>query len=210
VNRKKSMTANLGIAGVLLFVATTIVAGFLYPGYSHVKQLISESYAIGTPYGVSLRYLGFLPSGILIFLFSCLAIKELPSSTLTRAGFWSIGICYGFATVVVSIFPCDEGCNPEMLNPGIAQVIHNFTGMLTYLFVPFAVLLLGITSLKWPHGKFIGIAGLLCGSISIIFVGRLSADLNGPLAGLNQRIAEGAILSWIICCAVYLRQKEEK
>ena len=114
-------TAWFGISGVVLFVATTVVGAMLFPGYSHVSQLISESYAIDTAYSLQLRLLGFMPAGICIAVFAFTAIKVLPKNALTKTAFLGIGIFYGLATVVVSIFPCDKGCNKEL----ITQAFHN-------------------------------------------------------------------------------------
>ena len=88
-----------GLLGVIFFVSATILAGLQFSNYSHLSQLISESYAIGTPYGVQLRYLGFIPSGIFITAFAFIAIKNVPKSTLTQIGFLGIGIFYGIATI---------------------------------------------------------------------------------------------------------------
>lgn len=55
-----------------LFTFTIIIAGYLYPDYSHISQFISESNAINAKYGFYLRWLGFIPSGIFFceFFFS--------------------------------------------------------------------------------------------------------------------------------------------
>lgn len=192
-----------GILGVFCFVITTLLAGLQFPDYSHLSQLISESYAIDTPYGRYLRFLGFLPSGLFIAVFSFLAIKALPKSLVTQVGFWGMGIFYGLATVLVSFFPCDQGCNPEMIDPSLSQIIHNLTGFLTYMIVPFSLLLLGIAARKWTNGQYLSNAGIICGLIAIIFVGILTSDLHGKFAGLYQRIIEGSILFWISLCAFY-------
>jgi hypothetical protein len=126
---KKTPLFGLGMLGVLCFVISTIWAGRQVPGYSHISQLISESYAIDTPFGPYFRFLGFLPSGIFIAIFSFLAIGKLPNALATKIGFWGLGIFYGLGTVVVSIFPCDHGCNPELIDPSLSQVIHNLTGV---------------------------------------------------------------------------------
>jgi Protein of unknown function (DUF998) len=193
-----------GLSGVVFFVAATILGGMQWPGYSHTSQLISESYAIGTPYGIYLRYLGFLPAGLFIAAFAWLAIKALPKSTLTKMGFSGVGIFYGLATVLVSLFPCDKGCDKELVDPGISQVIHNLTGLLTYLVVPVSLIVVGIAARKWINGKNISWLGVAGGMIAMIFVGILSADLHSPLAGLYQRIIEGSILAWLLICSLYL------
>ncbi len=207
---KGKLAFGFGIFGVILFVIATILGGLQMFAYSHVKQLISESYAIGTPYGMQLRYYGFMPSGIFITCFSFLAIKSLPKSSLTKIGFLGIGIFYGLATVLVSLFPCDDGCNKEMLNPSLSQLIHNLSGFLTYLIVPVCLILLGLAAIKWVKGKFVSIVGILCGLTAVLFVGILSKDLKSNYAGLYQRIIEGAVLIWIIICAIYLKSIERR
>lgn len=198
--------SRFGLSGVLFFVLSTILGGLLFPGYSHKTQLISESYAIGTAYGLHLRYIGFLPSGIFFAAFAFFATRAIPASKLGKWGFYSLGIFYGIATIIVSFFPCDTGCNPELIDPSISQLIHNLTGLLTYLIVPLSLVLIGIAAQKWPGGKLVSYAGILCGLIALFFVGTLSSDMETDYAGLYQRIIEGSILLWITLCSFYLRK----
>lgn len=202
-------TSWLGIAGVTFFISATILGGLQLPGYSHISQLISESYAIDTPYGLQLRYFGFLPSGVFIALFAFFAARILPKSFFTNASFAGIGIFYGVATIVVSLFPCDKGCNKQLVDPSLSQLIHNLTGLLTYIIVPVSLLILGIVARKWLNGKYVSYAGIICGLITIAFVGVLSADLDTPLAGFYQRIIEGSVLAWILICSFYLRSLQK-
>ena len=200
-----------GLLGVIFFVSATILAGLQFSNYSHLSQLISESYAIGTPYGVQLRYLGFIPSGIFITAFAFIAIKNVPKSTLTQIGFLGIGIFYGIATIIVSLFPCDEGCDKELVDPSLSQLIHNLTGLLTYIIVPISLIIIGVSARKWPNNKYVSHVGIVCGLTSVLFVGMLSSDLQSKFAGLYQRIIEGSILTFIITCSIYFRtlQKSE-
>lgn len=201
--------SRFGFLGVLFFVLSTIFAGFLFPGYSHTAQLISESYALGTAYGFHLRYFGFLPSGIFLAAFAFFAIRSIPQSKLGKWGFYGLGIFYGIATIIVSLFPCDTGCNPELIDPSISQLIHNQTGLLTYLIVPLSLVILGIAAHKWPGGKLVSYAGILCGLIALFFVGTLSSEIESDFAGLYQRIIEGSILLWITLCSFYLSKKNQ-
>ena len=195
-----------GISGVLLFILSTVLGGFQFSSYSHISQLISESYAIDTPYGIYLRFFGFIPSGLFIALFSFYALKFIPKSTLSKIGFYGIGIFYGFSTVLVSLFPCDEGCNKELIDPSSAQLIHNLSGLLTYMIVPICLILIGFASKKWTDGKLVSTSGFICGILSILFVVILSADLKSEFAGLYQRIIEGSVLFWIAACSFYFRK----
>jgi hypothetical protein len=122
-------------------------------------------------------------------------------------GFAGIGIFYGLATVIVSLFPCDAGCGNEFASPSLSQLIHNLSGLLTYMIVPLSLILLGIAARRWANGRSISILAFVCGIIAILFVGVLSPALHSPFAGLFQRIIEGSILLWILACAIYLGKK---
>ena len=194
-----------GLLGVFFFISSAILGGLQFPTFSHISQLISESYAIGTPYGIQLRYLGYLPSGIFIASFSFYAFKALPKSNFSKFGFVGIGIFYGISTITVSFFPCDKGCGNEVNDPSLSQFIHNLTGLLTYLVVPISVLILGIESRKWANGKYLSYFGMALGLVAFLFFGVFSSDLQSNYIGLYQRIIEGSILTWIAACSLYFK-----
>ncbi|MBK9336324.1 MAG: DUF998 domain-containing protein [Lewinellaceae bacterium] len=192
-----------GFLGVVLFVATTILGGLQFQDYSHGTQFISESYAIGTPHGVALRFWGFLPSGLLLALFAFALKKVLRGSRLTNLGLMGVGVFYGIATVVVSIFPCDAGCNKEMIDPSAAQLIHNLTGMLTYLIVPPALLAIGVGLYQKQDHNFPALTSIACGVLSFLFVLLLISGTAAPYFGLVQRLIEGSILVWFVLVGWY-------
>lgn len=198
-----------GFLGVIFFVFTTFLAGLLLPNYSHFSQLISESYATGTPYGEYLRYLGFIPSGIFIATFAFFAVKGLPESRLTSFGFLGIGVFYGIATSIVGLFPCDEGCGSELVDPSLSQLVHNIMGSLTYMIVPLSLILVGVAARKWPASQYVFYAGIICGLSAVIFVGILSSNLESRFTGLYQRIVEGFILLFITICCIYFRSSQK-
>jgi hypothetical protein len=193
--------------GTLLFVASVILGGFLLESYNHLQQFISESYATGTPYGIYLRLFGYIPSGVLFLLFSFSALKHIQKTGLVKISLIGFGVFYGIGTIIVSIFPCDIGCNKEMINPSVSQFIHNFVGALTYLIVPVCIVLIGISARKWVNGKIISIISILCGLTAIGFTFQLSADPMSDYIGLYQRIIEGSILLWLIFFAYYIKNQ---
>jgi hypothetical protein len=193
-----------GSIGVALFIITTILAGLQFSDYSHISQFISESYAIDTPYGVPLRFLGFLPSGVLLTAFAFFAIPHFNKSTSIKLGFWGLGIFYGIATILVSIFPCDKGCNKELIDPSISQLIHNLTGLLTYLFVPLSLVLIGWGMRQDPKLKSIAYTAIGAGLICWLFIGILLSNPLTEYAGLFQRCIEGTILAWIGWCSIQI------
>lgn len=202
---KHKITFLIGIVGVSLFVISTILGGLLIENYSVMSQYISESYAIDTEYGKILRIIGYIPSGFLIALFCFLAVRYFQSSKQLKIGFYGIGVFYGLATIVVAIFPCDSGCNKELIDPSSSQLIHNFVGSLTYLFVPIFMILIG-SGLKKTSNKWFSLQSILLGALSILFVYMLVANPNSKFIGIYQRMVEMLFVMWIIFCALAIKK----
>ncbi len=203
MNNKRTFL--IGILGVSLFVISSIAGGLLIENYNILNQFISESFAIDTEYGIFLRIFGYIPSGILIALFCFLGARYFHPSKIIQIGFYGIGIFYGLATVIVGIFPCDSGCNKELIDPSSSQLIHNFVALLTYLFVPVFMILIGL-GLKKSHNNIFSLQSIVCGAISILFVLILVSNLNSEYIGLYQRIIESAFVIWIIFCAILIKK----
>lgn len=202
----KNFTSFIGILGACLFVLASIVGGLLIENYSLTTQFISETYAIDTEYGKILRIFGFIPSGILITVFCFLGFKYFQPSKLTKIGFYGLGIFYGFATVIVGLFPCDSGCNKEFLDPSISQIIHNLTGFLTYIFVPISIILIGIGLKRFPNYRRLSMQAIAYGILSILFVYLLFSGPNSEYNGVYQRIIEAVFIIWIITCAIEIKK----
>lgn len=194
-----------GILGTLFFVSATALGGVKFSDYNHIQQLISESYALGTPNGIYLRIFGFIPSGIFLTLFAYSAFRTLPKSKFSKLGFIGFGLFYSIATIIVSIFPCDEGCNKALINPSVSQLIHNLFGGLTYTITPLCLILIGIKARSWPNGKSISLASILCGISAFVFMVLFFINLNGNYVGLLQRCLEASLLAWVICCSFYIK-----
>ncbi|MAN60196.1 MAG: hypothetical protein CMC08_10210 [Flavobacteriaceae bacterium] len=196
----------VGILGVSLFAVSSILGGFLIKNYSIIGQYISELYAIDTEYGTLLRIFGIIPSGIFITVFCFLAVRYFQPSKLLKL-VYGIGIFYGLATVVVGIFPCDSGCNKELIDPSASQLIHNFVGLLTYLFVPVFMILIGIRLKKLSNYNTFSLQSIALGTIGIILVNVLVAKSNSGYIGLYQRMIELVFVMWILFCAVEIKDK---
>ena len=197
--------SNLGFIGVSLLIFTLIFGGLLIKNYDITNQFISESYAIDTKHGVSLRLLGYIPSGIIIALFCFLAEKYLDPKLVVKIGFYGIGIFYGLGTTVTGIFPCDSGCNKELINLSSSQIIHNIAALLMYLFVPFLIILIGLAIRKTRH-RF-SIQSTMLGLFSLIFVYLFGSELLGEYVGIYQRIIEIIFALWIIQCSVEIKKR---
>ncbi|MHC1703949.1 MAG: DUF998 domain-containing protein [Tenuifilaceae bacterium] len=198
-----------GILGVTLFGVASIIGGFQLNDYNPMSQYISETMAVDTPYGKALRYFGYIPSGILLTIFAFSAFKNFPNSNLTKVGFWGLGIFYGVATIIVGIFPCDKGCNKELIDPSTSQIIHNLTGLLTYIFVPISIIIIGISIRQLQNYKRLSKIAIICGLNCFVFISLLLTDPLTKYAGLYQRIIEGTFIIFIIACSIYIKNSKQ-
>lgn len=200
----------IGIFGVMFFGVASILGGFQFQSYDPISQYISETMAVDAPYGKSLRFFGCIPGGVLLTIFAFAAVKKFPESKLTKIGFWGLGVFYGIATIIVGIFPCDKGCNKELVDPSISQLIHNLAGLLTYIFVPISILIIGISLQKSKLYHSLSKTAIICGLICIVFVALLISDPLTNYAGLFQRIIEGTFMFWIIACSIVIKKDRKQ
>lgn len=194
-----------GILSVFFFIVAVLIGGFLQPEYSHASQLISELYATNTPYQDWIRYGGMIPAGLFFIMFSFFSWKILPKSKLASMGFFIIGFFYGFGTILVALFPCDEGCNSNVASASLSQLIHTLIGLTTYFTVIFGLIALSVSALEWYQSKQLAYIGFLCSFFYAVFSYYMFSDIASPYIGLFQRLVEGSVLFWIGCCAFYVR-----
>lgn len=199
-----------GILGSTLFVIASFVAGIIAENYNPVQQLISESMSADRPYSKEIRYFGYIPSGILLMIFALAAPVNMPQSRQIRLSFYGIALFYGLATILVGIFPCEAGCNKEMINPGMAQVIHNLSGLSTYIGTPICIVLIGFGLKKSNIRGRLSQVSILLGIISAFFVLILLSEPLSPYAGLIQRVIEGVFMLWIIACAISVKNHKNR
>lgn len=162
--------------------------------------------AIDAPYGWILRYFFYVPSGILIVLFSIFSIAKLPSSKLISIGLTGFAIFYGFGTIIVGFFPCDAGCNKEFIDPSVSQIIHNISGLLTYTLVPVFILMTGF---GFKGKSSFSNRSILTAILSIVFIVLMFSSPDSGYVGLVQRIIETLFISWIIGLAYLVMRTVE-
>lgn len=201
----RKLTVLFGVLGVVIFIVATIIGGYYFPGYSHLEQFISESYATGTANGFALRWYGFIPSGFLFMLFGFLTPLNFPKSSVLKMGFYGFAIFYGIGTILTGLFPCDFGCNTDIVNSTVSQLIHNISGALTYFVVPVCLLLISL-KLKTGISKYRFVNLLLALSLfTLLCLVIFMANYQMTYIGLIQRCIEGSILLWVIVLCINLK-----
>lgn len=197
------MLAKLAMVSALLVaawhVAMLVIGGATFPGYDHMSQFISEMGATGAPHSFEVSWYGFAPIGILIAAFAIFAWRAAPRSILFTLGL--IGIfMYAVGYVGTAVYPCDYGCRPE--NPTATHQMHLLFGLVSYLFAPVMLLLLGLAVRKWPKAGWLSVVGFI-GAIGA-FGGLMTFDPASPFIGLSQRVIEASVIGWIVACGLYL------
>jgi len=203
---KTKVLSYSGVIGAVLFIVTTIIGGSVFDGYSHISNYISESYAYGTTYGFWLRWLGYIPSGLFIALFSILAARKFKGHLLVVYGFIGFGILYGLFTSLVSVFPCDFGCNRDYGDASLSQVIHSVLSLFTYLLTPIMLFMIGVGFKRSIHHKVFSGLSIFLSFTALAFGLLFLTNANSSIAGLLQRITESIYLFWIMCISVFFNR----
>jgi len=175
------------------FLGTTVLASGADPGYSHLRQYISELGSVSAPHGVVVSWLGFFPAGLLLMLACAVAALTFRRTPLTLLGLACLA-WYAFGLVAGAVFPCDAGCRPD--DPSFSQLVHDFVAGTGYLIAPVAAFLLGSQALQWPGAMPAAIGAFLCGALIVLTLPGLDPDFGW--AGLSQRLIELYMAAWIL------------
>lgn len=192
-----SAVASLSIVSLM-----AVLAGGAVSGYSHLSQFISELGARGAPYEWPVRLLGFLPAGVFLLAFCYFAHKALPRSRATSIALLGFAI-YAAGYLVAAAFPCDLGCRPR--SPSASQIVHNIGGLAGYLLAPAFLFTLARQARSWPAAQALVLFGYLASGVAL--VGLLMLDPSSPVAGLGQRLLEGAVLVWAVASGQYISRR---
>jgi hypothetical membrane protein len=131
------MTRWLGrfaVGGVVLFVSGIVIAGFVYPDYSHIDQMISELGGVdaGRPWIQNANFVlfGLCATG--------LAIGLMFDAGKVFAGAVLLGVLGISGTIMEGIVNCDSGCEGKTTE----GAIHLMFGLVGFLSGVIALFLL--------------------------------------------------------------------
>lgn len=190
------------VIGYLLLVIMIVAGGAATPGYSHVADFISELGATGAPQARLVNWAGFLPIGICITTFAVAGAFVAPRGGLRYAGFFCL-VLFALGYIGAAFYPCDVGCRSAV--PSVSQMMHNLTGLVSYLGAPIGLILLGVSAKRWPGAAWLSPLAFVCAAISgVAFIVMLAET---PVGGLVQRVLEAAVAIWILACAFAIRRK---
>ncbi|HEX8704920.1 MAG TPA: DUF998 domain-containing protein [Myxococcaceae bacterium] len=192
MSRPRSIRLIVSIAA-LVTLGVPFVFSAMFPGYSHVRDYISELGAAGAPHASAVNLLTFLPTGLL-FIAATFSLKGvLPRRPVVTAGLALVSLA-GISYIGAAFVPCDAGCPATGTSQ---QGLHNLFGLAGYLGASIGLCLLGANSGSRTLGRLAIAAGVVA-VVGLFVMGVPEAE---PWRGLAQRIVECAIVGWMVLAA---------
>lgn len=190
-----------GVLGPVLFSTVVIVAASYRPGYSHIRQFISELGATGSENAALMNYAGFLLGGLLIASFGVSLLGKLPNNRTTRIASVLVSL-FGLGVAASGLVSCDIGC-PQ--GSGTTEnLVHNAIGPIAFLSLIAATLVLGIYWWYEHNGRVLASYSVCTGVASLLSLALLVASLEArEMTGLWQRILLGLLFCWCIVVALH-------
>jgi hypothetical protein len=191
-----------GILASLLYVATDILAGTLYSGYSFTGQAVSELFAIGAPTSHLVVPLFTLSSGLLALF----ALGVWSSSDHHRALRVMAVMIVGNAVnslVLWNVFPM----HMRGVEPTFTDTMHLVLAINP--FIPLSIGL-GVAAFKdWFRFYSVGTIVILVAAAAFAFMyaPQVGANQPTPWLGLTERIAQYGHQLWQAVLAIVLIQR---
>jgi len=179
-----------GFIASIWIVAGVAIAGYLYGGYSHTRQLCSELGAAGSPTEKISPVINNYPLGILFCIFGWFLIKNNVSLHVVVVG-WLV-VLHGVGTLIAGYFPMDA--DPYTKKPTRECEFHTLAGLLMLVTLVLApvIMLFGDMS---PNFKLFTVICLL---LFLAFMVKMVQEYkNRGRIGLYQRLSYGAQLLWL-------------
>ena len=181
----------LACIGALTFTVGIGVAGAMYPGYSHIDQMISE---LGGPDAThpEIQNLNFILFGITIVGLAVAISLRSGAVSIATVLFACLGI---FGTTTEGIIHCDSGC----LGKTSEGMAHNMSGLFGFVAGVAALLILARRWRNDPmwsaYARFTRICGLASLGGLLFFIGTGAAKATS-IDGLAQRTFAVPLLVW--------------
>lgn len=187
-----------GIAAPFVYMLLAIVGGILSPGYSHIKESVSELLIVGAPNKPLLNTL-LMIYGVLLCLYPIGLHRGINQGKGSKVGPACL-VVVGVVTIITVFFPQDPGGTPVTF----AGTVHIILVILMVIFSLIAYLAfwrrLKGDSLWAGYDRYTLITFILAiifGVGSVIFA-------NSPYIGLLERLSAVVIAQWIIVMSIKL------
>jgi hypothetical membrane protein len=195
--RVSMFLALLALVGIAVKFLTIAALHFLRPDVNPVLEPISN-YGVG-PYGFLLTVADI---GSVLATFALVFGLYLGIAPPGRSyvGLFLLGL-YGVSELLAGIFPIDVGGEATT-----AGTIHTIVGNISFFCLPIAAILLSLRMGKDEQWRSLGRPALALSIVVVLTVILTIAGFNlGIGFGVTQRVANVAVLVWMLVVALRLR-----
>lgn len=194
-----------GVVAPTLRLGFILVLGTLHPGYSQLRDFISELGADQAPFAALMNLAGTGLVGVLLAAFSVPLYNAHKPGRLALGGAGLLALS-GLAFIAVGLFPCDPGCS--LATPSGTMRLHLFAGMVAMGTQTAAPLAFGMRFLTKTGDRRHAAVSLVLGfvALSALFVlfGLRSVV---PFPGLAQKVYQVAADLWVFMSALYVLRR---
>lgn len=185
------------LLAVLVGVIPVLWFAHRRPGYSHIRQTVSELGETGARDQKKVAIFAFAPAGHTVWLFVAALAFSVPELA-EGSGLWLFAML-GAAYVAAAIFPCDPG-GPAW--GSWHNNLHNLLAALGYFGAAGGLIELGHAMEDIPALASIAKESQLAGQAA--FLGIFVLLFPSPVRGLIQRTIEAIFYAWMLLVAVVL------
>jgi hypothetical protein len=190
-----------GIALVVIYITATVVGAALRPGYSHIRDSVSELIEVGAPNKALLDTM-ISSYHLMLIMFAYGLHLALPRTRWGWLGPTLLGVAGFLGIILTAFFPCEVGCeaNPTTLwGKG-----HGVLVAISALFV-----FTGMVALSWrmhqnpawsPYARYTLVSALATLGLGLATIPLLNTDYTG----LGERLALIPIYLWFVAIGLRL------
>ena len=196
----------LGILTPLFYIFNVILGGTMWPGYSHVRQAISELTMAGAP-NLALMDTLFTVYGFMLLAFSLgfsLRWGKAGNRPLTISGI-ALAACAA-AGLAMKFFRQDPIGEPLTFTGTMHLILAGVTSLGTI----FAVFFAAAGFRKLPYGAGLRVFSLVMGAIVLVSGGLTAAGTTQlpAIFGILERATIGSFMLWLLLISINLLKRD--
>ena len=187
-----------------MWASAIVFCGSLRPEYSHFTQYISELGERGSSTEWTMRYLGFVPTGLMHVAFAAYLYAAFRGSRLAMIAAMLLAI-NGFARIGAGLFPCEPGCaGPNRL---LSQQLHSLSAAIGFFAFIGASVLWGIVLKRYRGLRALSPYSIVTGILGFVFLLLMVwSEPQRAGTGLYERLSSGVLSLWVLVLAARLWQ----
>src|SRR3954454_8364544 len=190
-----------GLAAVAVYVAATVLGGLLHPGYSHIRDAISELTASHAAHRAPLAVL-YVAYNLLLVGFAWGLLRAWPAARLLQRAFVLMVVGSAAGIAQVTVFPQDSTGSPATISGALHIALAGISALLCVVIA----LMYGIAFRRAGLARRAWVPAFVVAAFLLLIGPAAAASVRGPVMGLLERFTIGGYLTWVaVPCLVLLR-----